>query len=99
VLQWIPEIPIEYDRFQRLLYNPMFHQKMSTPWNYEDEQYLINWYYIIGPEEMSYALDRTIKSIMQRVVKLKKEGIMEKQLCRTYSKKIKKNPLQRVQSK
>lgn len=92
-MEWVPEVPIEYDRFGRMLYNPMFHENMNTPWTYKDEQYLIEWYDKIGPEEMSFALDRTIKSTMQKTVMLRKEGKMHKPLKKNNAKNIRKNPL------
>ena len=67
---------IEYDEYGRMNYNPEFHCKNGTPWSFEDINYLIEWYDKTGPEEMSFALDRTIKSIMQYVSKLRKDGLM-----------------------
>jgi hypothetical protein len=91
-MQLVPEIPIVYDRHGRMQYNTMFHENMRTPWTYEDEKYLIEWYCIIGPEEMSFALERTIKSVMQRAVAIRKDGAMKKPLKQERTKKIKKEP-------
>lgn len=76
------DIPIEYDHFGRMFYNPIFHGNNGKPWHLEDEAYLIEWYDIIGPEEASYALDRTIKSVMCEVGRLRKEGKMKRPLIR-----------------
>ena len=70
------EVDIQYDKFGRMLYNPEFHRKDFTRWNEEDTKYLIEWYGIIGSEEMSFALDRTMPSIQHKVSKLRKEGKM-----------------------
>lgn len=90
------EAPIEYDCYGRMLFNPIYHEKSGTPWTYEDECYLKKWYYIIGPEEMSFALDRTIKSIMAKVAVLKKYKEIEKPLNKVNFSRIKKNPLARA---
>jgi len=95
----VKDAPLKYDKYGRLLYNPMFHEKSGTPWTYEDELYLKAWYYIIGPEEMSYALERTMSSIMGKVAKLNEEGIMKTPSSKVRKNRIKKNPLARVQCK
>lgn len=81
--------PIEYDRFGRMEYNPLFHSNNRKPWLKEDTQYLIDWYEIIGPEEIGFALDRTIKSVMHQVTVFRKNGKMKKPFKKTYTKKIK----------
>lgn len=86
-----------YDHFGRMKYNPEFHINTGKAWSTNDEQYLIDWYDIIGPEEMSFALERTIISVMQKVTVLRKEGVMKKPLKRANSKRIKKDPLARAQ--
>ena len=83
---------IEYDNHGRMYFNPLYHYKSGTPWTYEDECYLKEWYYIIGPEEMSFALERTAKSVMAKVAKLKKEGSIKTPLCRSNFSRIKKEP-------
>ena len=98
-MELVKDAPIEYDKYGRLLYNPLFHEKSGTPWSYEDENYLKTWYYIIGPEEMSFALERTMTSIMGKVAKLNIEGIMKTPSSKVRKNRIKKNPLQRVQAK
>ncbi|WP_443659909.1 hypothetical protein [Clostridium algidicarnis] len=69
---------IKYDTYGRMTYNPLFHANNSKRWSKEDEQYLIDWYYIVGPEEISYALDRTIATVMGKAAKFRKEGLMVK---------------------
>ena len=69
---------LEYDRYGRLKYNPIFHSKHKTPWSTEDLQYLINFYDFAGPEEMSFALERPATAIKQKVNELRKKGVMKK---------------------
>ena len=88
----ITDAPLKYDKYGRLLYNAMFHEKSGTPWAYDDECYLKEWYYIIGPEEMSYALERTMSSIMGKVAKLNQEGIMATPSSKVRKNRIKKEP-------
>ena len=68
---------VEYDRFGRMKYNPIFHPNNGTPWSEEDLSYLINWYDIIGPTEMSFALERTAMVVAQKVTELRKKGVMK----------------------
>ncbi|PRR70883.1 hypothetical protein [Clostridium thermopalmarium] len=85
------ELPIvEYDRFGRIKYNPAFHTKHKTPWSMEDLQYLVNWYDIIGPEEMSFALERPVTAIQQKVTVLRRQGYMKKPDKFGYHRRIKK---------
>ena len=65
---------IEYSKSGRMLYNPKFHSRHKMKWTREEIKYLIDWYYIIGPEEISFALDRTIDTIMCRADMLRKQG-------------------------
>lgn len=90
---------IEYDRYGRMKYNPLFHTNTNKPWAYNDLDYLVKWYDIIGPEEMSYALSRTIKSVSQMVNNKRKDGTMIKPLKQASVKRIKKDPLQKGPTK
>jgi hypothetical protein len=67
---------IEYDCYGRMKYNPEFHANDGKTWSKDDIDYLINWYDIIGPEEMSFALERTIKAIQQKVSELRKKKML-----------------------
>lgn len=71
-------ITITYDECGRMNYNPQIHFNNGKSWNEEDVNYLINWYEIIGIEEMSFALGRTEKTIMHKVHLLRKEGKMKR---------------------
>ena len=68
----------------------IFYENMNTPWEVVDEKYLIDWYDVAGPEEMAFALGRTVRSVMQRVINLRKTGVMVKPLIAVHFKRIKK---------
>ena len=72
------ESPIVYDNLGRMQYNPIYHKNIGKIWKRKDIKYLKEWYYIIGPTEMSFALERTIQSVMQMVVKSIRNGEMLK---------------------
>lgn len=79
---------IQYDKFGRMKYHPAFHQNHFKRWNEEDLQYLKDWYYKIGPEEMSFALDRPIVAVMNKVAKLKKKGEIREPIIRSSFKRM-----------
>ncbi|EOL45772.1 hypothetical protein [Enterococcus caccae] len=57
---------VTYDEYGRMNYCPELHTKRGEPWTQEDLDYLKEWYSVIGPEEMSFALERPVKAIMTR---------------------------------
>ena len=69
---------ITYDRLGRMNYNPAFHPKQKQPWTTTDQKYLIENYECDGPEAVSFALGRTIHTVMTRACKLRKNGEMRK---------------------
>lgn len=69
---------IVYDKCGRMQYNPEIHDKVGEPWSEEEIEYLVNWYDIIGAEEMSLALGRTEMSISNKVNSLRNKGVMKK---------------------
>jgi len=83
---------IEYDRYGRMKYNPIFHPNNGTHWDKEGLRYLIDWFDKIGADEMSFALGRTITTVAQKVNELRKQGIMppgvHKNYRRTHNKKF-----------
>lgn len=80
---------VAYDRYGRMKYHPEFHSKQQTPWTVEDQNYLIENYVPLGPEQISFALERTIQTVMQRACELRKKGMMEKSVKKIYHKRIK----------
>lgn len=81
---------IRYDSWGRMYYNPEFHSNNGKPWSTKDLRYLIDWYDIAGAEEMSFALERTIKTIQMKVYSLRKQGVMNRPNKSTKHKRIKK---------
>lgn len=79
---------IEYDRSGRMKYNPEFHFNQGKYWTYDEEEYLIKWYDIIGMEEMSFALGRTEGTITDKVNRLRKRGRMTKVEHKNYVRRI-----------
>ncbi len=71
-------IEITYDKQGRMQYHPDYHAKHGTPWTTVDEKFLIDNYEAIGPEQISFALERTIHTITTRAYELRKKGVMKK---------------------
>lgn len=82
------DIPIQYDTYGKMKYHPDYHGKHGTPWSYNDLQYLIKWYYIIGPEEMSFALERTMTTVSHKAKELTKQGVMIKPVKSNWHRRI-----------
>jgi hypothetical protein len=75
---------VEYDNYGRMKYNPDLHDRQGTPWTHNELNYLIDWYDLIGVEEMSLALGRTEVSITHKVNVLRRQGRMSfpKKICK-----------------
>lgn len=69
---------IQFDAHGRMRYHPDFHPNQGRYWTTVDQQFLIDNYARIGPEECSLALGRTIHTIMQKAYSLRKAGLMPK---------------------
>lgn len=69
---------VKYDKYGRMFYNPQFHANNGKRWTAEDVQYLIDWYCIAGPQEISFALERTEKTVQAKAVELRRKGLMPK---------------------
>ena len=67
---------ITYDKHGRMNYNPELHDRQGKPWTTTEQNYLISHYELIGPEQMSLALGRTIHTVMTRAYELRKKGLM-----------------------
>lgn len=72
------EIPVTYDAYGRMQYHPDFHPNHGTPWKITDQNYLIERYVLDGPEQVSFALGRTIHTVMAKAWELRKIGLMPK---------------------
>lgn len=66
-----------------------FHSKQNTPWTTTDEKFLIENYAELGPEQVSFALERTIHTVMTRAYKLRKDGLMPKK--KSWHKRMRAN--------
>lgn len=64
-----------------------YHGRQKTPRTTTDEKFLIENYAKIGPEQVSFALERTIHTIMTRAYQLRKSGRMDKPIKRTNVKR------------
>lgn len=81
-------IPIEYDKYGRMKYNPEFHPNAGNPWSSKDLEYLIEWFDKIGAEEMSLALGRPMTTVSNKVSILRKKGVMKKNNKRSWHVRI-----------
>lgn len=83
------EIEVTYDKWGRMQYHPDFHANHGTPWTAIDEQFLIENYEKIGPEETSFALERTLHTCMAKAWWLRKHGKMPKRTAKRAHKRMK----------
>ena len=71
-------IPVTYDAYGRMQYHPDFHPNHGMPWKTTEQKYLIERYVLDGPEQVSFALGRTIHTVMAKAWELRKLGLMPK---------------------
>ena len=67
---------ISYDKQGRMKYHPDFHDKQKEPWTTQEQKFLIDNYELLGPEQISLELGRTINTVMRRASDLRKKGLM-----------------------
>lgn len=77
---------VEYDRWGRMKYHPEYHPNQKSPWTTTDQKYLIENYEKSGASEVSFALGRTIRTVMQRVYELRKKGLMPRKSTKAINK-------------
>jgi len=82
------QIEPTYDKWGRMNYNPEYHANHKKDWTVQDQKYLIENYALLGPEQVSFALERTIHTVQSRAYELRKAGLMAKPVKRTNSKRI-----------
>ena len=80
--------PVTYDGHGRMNFHPEIHLRQLEPWSEEDIQYLVDNYVLLGPEKVSFALERTIHTVMTRAYELRKKGAMPKAVKRVMHKRI-----------
>jgi len=85
---------VTYDRYGRMNYHPEFHGKQKTPWTTTDQKYLIENYYLLGPEQVSFELERTIHTVMQRASELRQKGLLKPPDKRIYHKRMRSQILE-----
>ena len=67
--------PVKFNKLGRMLYHPDFHQRQHQHWTTHEQKFLLENYELLGPEEVSLTLERTIQSVMMRMTFLRKKGI------------------------
>ncbi len=72
------EKTVTYDSNGRMQYHPDFHPNHGKPWKTAEQKYLIERYVLDGPEQVSFALGRTIHTVMAKAWELRKLGLMSK---------------------
>ena len=80
---------VEYDKSGRMKYNSDLHDRQGKSWDDDEIEYLINWYTIIGLEEMSLALGRTEGTIANKVNLFRNQGKMTKELSNKIVRELK----------
>lgn len=70
------EKAVTFDDHGRMRFHPEFHANHRKPWTTVDQRYLIENYYVLGPEDCSLALERTIHATMTYADGLRKKGSM-----------------------
>lgn len=84
--------PITYDNSGRMRYHPAYHPNHGRAWTTADEQYLIECYDALGPEALSFALGRTIHTVMTRAYALRKQGRLATPTSRRYHRRLHATP-------
>jgi hypothetical protein len=83
-------IEVTYDSYGRMNYHPDLHKNQGKPWTTLDQQFLIENYETMGPEQVSFALERTIHTVMTRAYELRKKGLMPKPSKQKYHRRMQK---------
>ncbi|KIV57515.1 hypothetical protein TS65_09845 [Aneurinibacillus migulanus] len=73
----IDTLDISYDSSGRMNFHPRLHPNQGKPFTEEEKEYLCKYYDIDGSLSMSYVLGRTQKSILNKISKLKRNGMFE----------------------
>ncbi|KFA99514.1 hypothetical protein [Vibrio sp. ER1A] len=79
---------VTYDRYGRMQYHPDYHPNHGKSWKQHDQTYLIERYDLDGPEQVSFALGRTIHTIMTRAYELRKAGLMPKPATQIHHRRL-----------
>ncbi len=85
------EIPVTYDAYGRMQYHPDFHPNHGKAWKTTEQSYLIERYELDGPEQVSFALGRTIHTVMEKAYVLRKSGVMPKATQVTHHRRVQRS--------
>lgn len=83
--------PVTYDAYGRMQYHPDYHPNHGLPWKTTDQSYLIERYEQDGPEQVSFALGRTIHTIMEKACELRKLGLMPKPVKLKHHRRVQRS--------
>lgn len=79
---------IQFDTYGRMRYHPEFHPNQGRYWTTVDQQFLIDNYARIGPEECSLALGRTIHTVMQKAYSLRQAELMPRAVRKSHFRRL-----------
>jgi hypothetical protein len=79
---------VTYDRYGRMQYHPDYHPNHGKPWKITEQKYLIERYVLDGPEQVSFALGRTIHTVMAKAWELRKRGVMPKPATQIHHRRL-----------
>ncbi|ELH7813096.1 hypothetical protein P3597_25545 [Vibrio parahaemolyticus] len=85
------DIPVTYDALGRMRYHPDFHPNHGSPWKTTEQKYLIERYVLDGPEQVSFALGRTIHTVMSKACELRKLGLMPKPVKLKHHRRVQRS--------
>lgn len=68
--------PVTFDKQGRMQYHPDYHSNHGKPWKITEQNYLVQNYDVLGPEQVSLALERTPHTVMAKAWELRKKGVM-----------------------
>lgn len=57
-----------------IAYTKELHGKHKSSWTNKELNYLIEYYYEVGPKEVSLALERTERAVREMAAKMRKDG-------------------------
>ena len=83
--------PVTYDVYGRMQYHPDFHPNHGMPWKTTDQSYLMERYELDGPEQVSFALGRTIHTVMEKAYELRKLCLMPRPVKLKHHRRVQRS--------
>lgn len=77
-----------YTKNGQLKYHPDLHAKRGRAWTNHEQLFLIENYFSMGPEQVSFALERPIGAVMRKYSTLRKKGIVSTGAKRRYHRRL-----------